>query len=185
MKKGNLFVISGPSGVGKDTIIEELLKEDENIWLSISMTTREKRDHEEDKVHYYFVTKEEFQKHIELENLLEYEEVYHDIFYGTPKDKVIEKLEAGKNVILKIDVKGGINVKKAFNEATLIMLVPPTLEELKKRLTKRNTEDQAKQQERLERANLELSYQDKYDYVVVNDDIKDATKRVLEIIKSK
>ena len=94
-------------------------------------------------------------------------------------------MEAGKNVILKIDVKGGINVKKAFNEATLIMLVPPTLEELKKRLTKRNTEDQAKQQERLERANLELSYQDKYDYVVVNDDIKDATKRVLEIIKSK
>lgn len=181
--QGKLFVVSGPSGVGKDTIIENVLKEEKNLWLSISVTTREKRGNEVDGKDYYFVTEDEFKKRIKEDNLLEYVEVYKGLYYGTPKDTVLEKLKSSFNVVLIIDVKGALKIKEKFPEATLIMIVPPTIEILEERLKKRATDSQEKQKERLERARLELSYQDKFDYIVVNDEVADATKRVLEIIR--
>ena len=153
MKKGKFIVISGPSGVGKGTICNELVKTNE-AWLSISMTTRKMREGEEDGKSYYFITKEEFEKRIKEGKLLEYN-LYNNNYYGTPLDKVIEKLEEGINVILEIDVNGGHQVKKIYPETILVYIAPPSLEELRRRLTERGTEDKETIEKRLAIAKIE------------------------------
>ena len=135
MRKGKFIIISGPSGVGKGTICERLIKE-LNAWYSVSMTTRWIREGEVDGVNYYFISKDEFRKRIDEGKLLEYN-IYNDNYYGTPKDKVIEKLEEGIDVFLEIDVNGAKNVKNKFEDALLIYIAPPSMDDLRTRLLNR------------------------------------------------
>ena len=180
MKKGKFIVISGPSGVGKGTICDRLIKE-LDAWYSVSMTTRDMRDGEVDGINYYFISKEEFKKRIDEGKLLEYN-IYNDNYYGTPKDKVLEKLEEGKNVFLEIDVNGARNIKNIFADALLIYIAPPSIEELRERLINRGTEDIETINNRLKIAEEELKQIDFYDYVVVNDDLEDAINKTKNII---
>lgn len=180
MKKGKFIIISGPSGVGKGTIYNVLLKE-LNAWYSVSMTTRGIREGEVDGVNYYFISKEEFKKRIEEGKLLEYN-IYNDNYYGTPKDKVLEKLEEGVNVFLEIDVNGARNIKNIFPDALLIYIAPPSIEELRDRLVGRGTEDLETIENRLKIASDELKQIDFYDYVVVNDNLDKAINEVRNII---
>lgn len=180
MKRGKFIVISGPSGVGKGTIYGRLIKE-LGGWYSVSMTTRGMRDGEVDGVDYYFISKEEFMKRIDEGKLLEYN-IYNDNYYGTPKDKVLEKLEEGVNVFLEIDVNGARNIKNIFTDALLIYIAPPSIEELRERLISRGTEDIETIENRLKIASDELKQVDFYDYVVVNDNLEDAISKVRSII---
>lgn len=180
MNQGKFIIISGPSGVGKGTICNVLLNE-LNAWYSISMTTRGIREGEVDGVNYYFISKEEFQERIKDGKLLEYN-VYNDNYYGTPKDKVIEKLEQGINVVLEIEVNGAKKIKDIFPNALLIYIAPPSMECLKERLIGRGTEDMETIQRRLNIAEEELKKADFYDYVVVNDNLDSAINRVKNII---
>ena len=182
MKKGKFIIISGPSGVGKGTIYNVLLKE-LNAWYSVSMTTRDIRDGEVDGVNYYFISKDEFRKRIDEGKLLEYN-IYNDNYYGTPKDKVLEKLEEGIDVFLEIDVNGARNIKKIFDDALLIYITPPSIDILRERLVSRGTEDMETIENRLKIAEDELKQIDFYDYVVVNNDLDKAINEVREIIVS-
>ena len=151
-KKGLLIVLSGPSGVGKGTVRNALFNmEGHNLTFSVSMTTRAPRVGEEEGVHYYFVTKEEFQANIDKGNFLEHAVVF-DNMYGTPKDAVLKKLERGRNVILDIDVQGGLQVKKAMPEAVMIFILPPSMEVLRERLVGRNTDSEDVIEKRLGKA---------------------------------
>ena len=158
MKKGKFIIISGPSGVGKGTICNVLLKE-LNAWFSVSMTTRNIREGEVDGVNYYFISKDEFKKRIAEGQLLEYN-IYNDNYYGTPKDKVIEKLEEGTNVLLEIDVNGARNIKNIFPDALLLYIAPPSIEVLRERLINRGTEDLDTINNRLKIASDELKQVD-------------------------
>ena len=171
-KKGRLYVISGPSGTGKGTVCGELLKEIGNEF-SVSMTTRDPREGEVDGKDYYFVSREVFLEHIEAGNFLEHATVF-DNLYGTPKDMVLNRLERGRNVILDIDVQGGLQVKKAMPEAVLIFILPPSLAELRRRLEGRGTETAEKVESRLGQALNEIRLIGEYDYYIVNDDINEA-----------
>ena len=171
-KKGRLYVISGPSGTGKGTVCRELLKEIGNEF-SVSMTTREPREGETDGKDYYFVTREVFLENIEAGNFLEYATVF-DNLYGTPKDMVINRLERGRNVLLDIDVQGGLQVKKAMPEAVLIFILPPSLAELRRRLEGRGTETKEKVEKRLGQALDEIRLIGEYDYYIVNDNLDEA-----------
>ncbi|HQE67429.1 MAG TPA: guanylate kinase [Bacillota bacterium] len=176
--RGLLIVIAGPSGAGKGTICRELLRNyGENIELSISVTTRMPRDGEAEGVHYFFRDTEEFFRMAENGELIEFAKV-HDNYYGTPKKYVMEKLEEGKNVILEIDVQGAMKVKDIFNEAVLIFVIPPTFADLKKRIEGRGTETQKDICKRLKNAYDEISHAVNYDYIIVNDDIKDAAEKI-------
>ena len=175
-----LFVLSGPSGVGKGTIAKKLLENFSNLTFSISCTTRLPRPHETDGVDYYFITKDEFISKIENNGFLEYN-VHFDNYYGTPIDKIKEQLKT-KNVLLDIDVNGGLNVKKVFDNAVLIMLLPPSKDALKERLLNRNTETAETIAKRLKRYEYELSKQEMYDYVVINDNLDDCLTNVIKII---
>lgn len=183
MKKGKFIIISGPSGVGKGTICDRLIKE-LNAWYSVSMTTRNMREGEVDGINYFFVSKEEFKKRIEEGKLLEYN-IYNDNYYGTPKDKVMEKLEEGINVFSEIDVNGAKNIKRMFPDSLLIYIAPPSIETLKERLISRGTEDMTTIENRLKIAEEELKQVDFYDYVIVNDDLDTATRRIKNIILDK
>lgn len=180
MKKGKFIIISGPSGVGKGTICNVLLKE-LNAWFSVSMTTRGIREGEIDGVNYYFINKYEFKKRIEDGLLLEYN-IYNDNYYGTPKDKVLEKLDEGIDVILEIEVNGAKNIKKIFPDALLIYIAPPSTEILKERLIGRGTEDIETIEKRLKIAEEEMKQVDFYDYVIVNDDLDKAIDDVRKVI---
>lgn len=180
MRKGKFIIISGPSGVGKGTICERLIKE-LNAWYSVSMTTRGIREGEVDGVNYYFISKDEFRKRIDEGKLLEYN-IYNDNYYGTPKDKVIEKLEEGVDVFLEIDVNGAKNVKNKFEDALLIYIAPPSMEDLRTRLLNRGTEDLETIENRIRIASEEQKQIGFYDYVVVNDDLEDAILKVKNII---
>ena len=175
-----LVVLSGPSGVGKGTIAKKLIERNKNLTLSISCTTRAPRDGEIDGREYFFINKNEFDKRVENDGFLEYSEHFENC-YGTPKDFVLEKLESS-DVLLEIDVNGGLNVKKSYKDAVLIMLLPPSLEEVKNRLVKRNTEPLEKIELRMSRIEYELSKKELYDYLVVNDDLTVAIKQVEDII---
>lgn len=181
--KGKLIVISGPSGVGKSTIRSRLINEENNFWYSISMTTRKPRCGEIDGVDYYFVSKDCFLENIDNDNLLEYAEVYNDIFYGTPKDKVIEMLDKGINVVLEIDVEGAFIVKKNYPDCILIFIAPPSEDVLEHRLRSRNTDSEDKIIERIKKAKYELSFKEKYDYIVINDDVDKCLEELKDIVK--
>ena len=181
--KGLLIVVSGPSGAGKDTICHKLIKENSNIWMSVSMTTRKPRPLEKDGVDYFFVSSEEFENKINDNTFLEYAS-YNDNYYGTPKDKVEEKLNEGKDVILVIDINGAINIKKIIPSALFIFIMPPDMETLKNRLIGRKTESKDKVVQRFMTAYNEVNNYKKYNYVVVNDKVEDAVNKVKSIIQS-
>lgn len=179
-KRGKLYVISGPSGTGKGTICAELLKDIGNEF-SVSMTTREPREGEVHGKDYYFVTRAEFLANVEAGNFLEHATVF-DNLYGTPRDMVIRRLEKGRNVILDIDVQGGLQVRKAMPDAVLIFVLPPSLTELRKRLEGRGTETVEKVEKRLGQALNEIKLIGEYDYYIVNDDVEEAVQRIRSIM---
>ncbi|MDY3240091.1 MAG: guanylate kinase [Anaerovoracaceae bacterium] len=177
---GKLFILSGPSGAGKGTICKALLAETD-LELSVSMTTRNPRAGETDGESYYFVSKDEFLRKIEASGFLEYAEVYGN-FYGTPKQPVIDKLSAGTDVILEIDMQGALKVKENYPDGVFIFILPPSMSELRKRLTGRGTETAEAIEMRLGETLKELSYIDKYDYCVVNGQLEEAVARVKAIV---
>ena len=181
--KGLLIVVSGPSGAGKDTICHKLIKENSNIWMSVSMTTRKPRPLEKEGVDYFFVSSEDFLNKIKDNTFLEYAS-YNDNYYGTPKDKVEEKLNEGKDVILVIDINGAINIKKIIPSALFIFIMPPDMETLKNRLIGRKTESKDKVVQGFITAYNEVNNYKKYNYVVVNDKVEDAVNKVKSIIQS-
>lgn len=176
-----LIVISGPSGVGKGTIVNELLKKGDYA-LSISCTTRPPRTGEKEGVSYFFISKEKFLSLIAEDGFLEYDNHFEN-YYGTPKDFVEKQLQT-KNVILEIEVNGALKAKKSYPQAILIMILPPSVQELKSRLVGRGTESPDKIETRLGRMQYELSLRDKYDYIVINDDLERAVAEIEEIIKN-
>ena len=179
-KRGRLYVISGPSGTGKGSICRELLKDEMNEF-SVSMTTRAPREGEVDGREYYFVSKEEFLENVDRGNFLEHATVF-DNYYGTPKDMVMKRLERGRNVILDIDVQGGLHVREAMPEAVLIFILPPSLAELRQRLEGRKTEAPEIVEKRLSRALNEIKFLGEYDYYIVNDDLEEAVAEAKSII---
>lgn len=178
--KGKLFIISGPSGAGKGTICKRLVDETK-VEVSVSMTTRQPRAGEVDGKSYYFTTKENFLKEVEAEGFLEWAEVYGN-YYGTPKSKLDEKLSAGVDVVLEIDIQGALNVKEVYPEGIFIFILPPSMTELRKRITGRGSETEESLKLRLSQTLKEVSYIDKYDYCVVNDDLDEAVARVKAIV---
>lgn len=175
-----LIAVSGPSGVGKGTIVKTLLKRRGDVAESVSCTTRAPREGEKHGREYFFLTKEEFEKRIREDDFLEYDEHFGN-FYGTPKSFVRETLKT-RSVILEIDVVGALNAKKAFPECVLVMIVPPSVEELKRRLLGRGSETEKEVEMRLSRLEYELSQKDKYDYVIVNDDLESAIGALSDIL---
>ena len=169
MEKGLLHIVSGPAGGGKGTVVKKILENHPEIVLSISMTTRAPRPTETPDVDYYFVSKEAFLESVKNGEMLEYAE-YNGNYYGTPKAKVMEYLESGRDVILEIEVEGAMQVKNAFPEAITIMLTPPNKEVLEARLRGRGTESEENILKRLAKAKLEIQFLPRYDYSVVNED---------------
>lgn len=181
MKKGVLAVISGFSGAGKGTIMKELIKR-YDYFLSVSATTRRPRDGEVDGKDYYFHTKEEFQQMIDHGELVEWAE-YVGNFYGTPKKSVEEQLNQGRDVLLEIEMQGGMLVKEQFPDSLLIFISPPSAKVLKERLAGRGTESAEEIERRLLRAVEEVKYMKEYDYIIVNDDLEDAINKVNDLIR--
>ncbi len=180
---GLLIVISGPSGAGKGTLCNLIKKEFPNIYYSISVTTRKPRQGEKDGVDYFFMSKEEFIELKDANGLLEWAEVYGN-YYGTPKKKVEENIEAGKDVILEIDIQGALKVKKQFPEGVFIFIVPPSISELKRRIEARGKDSPEDISKRLSCAHDELSYVSEYDYVIVNDKLETAVAKLKSIINA-
>ena len=180
MAKGQLFIISGPSGVGKGTIAQRLLA-DMDITFSVSMTTRAPRPGEVNGKDYLFVTDAEFDKTIEEDGFLEYAGNFGNR-YGTPKAPILEKLNAGQDVLLDIDIQGAINVKKSYPKGVFIFILPPSMAELRKRITGRGTETPESLRKRLGKALEEISYIDKYDYCIVNGELEEAINRAKAIL---
>ena len=182
-QKGILIVVSGFSGAGKGTIMKELLKKYDNYALSISATTRGPREGEVDGREYFFKTREEFEKMIAKDDLIEYA-MYVNNYYGTPKAYVEEQLNAGRDVILEIEIQGALKVKEKFPETLLLFVTPPTAEILKNRLVGRGTETMDVIEQRMKRACEEAEGMEKYDYYVVNDVLEDCVEHVHQIIQA-
>ena len=184
--RGKLIIISAPSGTGKSTIISWLMKEHKelNLAFSISCTSRAPRGTEQNGVEYFFLTPEEFKKRIDNDEFLEYEEVYAGRFYGTLKSQVERQLEAGQNVVFDVDVKGGVNIKRFYgDEALSIFIQPPSIQELRRRLEGRGTDSPDVIDQRIARAEFELTFANKFDKIVINDILEYAEADALELIQ--
>ena len=183
MRKGKLFIISGPSGAGKGTICNEILNMMPDVFVSVSMTTRNPRPGEVPDVSYHFVSKDQFEKIIKEDGFFEYANV-HSNYYGTPKAPVMEQIEKGNDAILEIDVQGALQVKEVYPEAVTIFILPPSMEELKNRIVGRGTETEETLKLRLKNAIGEISCVDKYDYAVLNDQLEIAVEQVASVMKA-
>lgn len=170
-----LLIFTAPSGAGKTTIVHRLLHADKRLAFSVSATTRKKRDQETDGKDYYFLSQQEFKERVKKEEFIEWEEVYSGIFYGTLKSEVERLAKENKAILFDIDVKGALNIKRQYgNNALAIFVQPPSLAVLKERLRNRNSENDASMTKRIERAEYEMSFADKFDTVVVNDRLEEA-----------
>ncbi len=183
--EGKLIVFSAPSGSGKTTLVRHLLAQDElNLAFSVSATSRAPRGDEQEGVHYYYKTAEEFKQHIKNEDFIEWEEVYRDHFYGTLKSEVERLWAQGKHVIFDIDVAGGLRIKKKFPERTLAVFVkPPSVDELKRRLKERSTEPEEKINMRIAKASVELATAPQFDLILRNDDLETAKKEAVALVR--
>lgn len=178
------IIFSAPSGSGKSTIINYLMEQGLNLHFSISATSRPPRGKEQNGVEYFFLSSDEFRKRIAEGDFLEYEEVYTDRFYGTLKSQVDKQLAEGENVIFDVDVKGGCSIKEHYGEKAMsIFIQPPSIEELRKRLNGRGTDSAEVIEDRIARAEFELSFAERFDHVVVNDNLKKAEAEVLELVQ--
>lgn len=182
-EKGLLLVISGFSGAGKGTVVKRLLELHNDYALSISATTRSPREGEQNGREYFFKSTEEFESMIDNSELIEYAK-YVSNYYGTPKAYVEEQLEAGKNVILEIEIQGALNIKKMYPDAVLLFIMPPSAEELERRLVGRGTEDEATIKARLQRASDEAKGVENYNYIVINDKVGDCVEAIHSIVNS-
>lgn len=186
MKKGKLLIFCAPSGSGKSTLVQWLMKEhpELNLRFSISCTTRQPRGTEQNGVEYFFITPDEFRQKIAEDAFVEYEEVYTDKFYGTLKSQVQTQIERGENVMFDIDVKGGCNIKQQYgDEALSLFIQPPSIEELRRRLTGRGTDSAEMVEQRLAKAEYEMSFAPKFDRIIINDDLEKAKEDVYSVIK--
>jgi len=181
--EGLLVVVSGPSGAGKGTVLKRLKDSDDSIRFSISATTRTIRQGEKEGLNYFFKTRDEFKSMIEAGQLLEWVE-YCGNYYGTPKEYIETTVKEGYDCLLEIEVEGAANVKKAYPDCVLIFILPPSFEELKRRIEKRATEEPEIVAKRLQRAREEMAYIENYDYVIVNDKIEDAVENLRSILKA-
>ena len=181
-RKGEIIAISAPSGTGKTTIIKNILKKYPEIVFSISATTRPKRPGEKNGIEYYFVSEDEFINKIDSKEFVEWEKFY-DYYYGTFKSTIEENINSGKSILLEIDVKGALSLKNIYPDAHLIYIMPPSFEELVKRLSERRTENEIDFKKRIQRAEMELSHKDRFDYLVINKDLNKAIKETSELIK--
>ena len=187
MEKGGLLIFSAPSGSGKTTIVQWLMKEhpELRLYFSISATSRPPRGTEQNGVEYFFLTPEEFLERIDNDEFLEYEEVYEDRFYGTLKAQVERQLQAGQNVVFDVDVKGGINIKKFYGERAMsIFIQPPSVEELRRRLEGRGTDTPEAIESRLAKAEYEMTFAPQFDHIVVNDDLATAEAETLQLVQA-
>lgn len=182
-RRGSLFIVSGPSGAGKGTLVKALLGRVPGVWLSVSATTRSPRPGEVEGVHYTFISSEEFDRLVETEGLLEWAEV-HGNRYGTPRAQVEAKVSAGIQVILEIDPQGAFQVKQRWPESVLVFIMPPSWEELQRRLEGRGSETKEQVERRLATAKKELELVGKYDHVIINDDVSRATDEMVAIVTS-
>jgi len=180
--KGKIIAISSPSGGGKTSVVKQVLKDFPEIIFSVSVTTRPKRSNEVDGVDYFFVNDEEFERKIKNDEFIEWERFY-DYYYGTLKSFVIDNISKGKSVLFEVDVKGALSLKKIYPESILIFIDPPTVEVLVKRLKNRNTENPVDLQKRIDRAKMELSHKQDFDYIFVNDELHKVYISVKELIK--
>jgi len=185
-KKGKLIIFSAPSGSGKTTLVHHLLKQPElNLAFSVSAASREKRPGEENGKDYYFISPEDFKQKIKNNEFIEWEEVYTNNFYGTLKSEVERLRNEGKNIIFDIDVKGGINIKNQYPEESLaVFVMPPSVEELIKRLKNRKTETPEKIKMRINKAEEELNYAPEFDVVILNDDLEKAKKKAYDVVSN-
>jgi len=178
-----LIIITGPSGVGKGTVVKEILNMNSNkLWLSISATTRKAREGEINGEHYYFLSKEKFQKMIKDNLFIEWAE-FADNFYGTPVESITQKIDSGYKVILEIEVEGARQIKEKFPDSLSIFLLPPNIRELEKRIRNRGTENEESISRRLERSKFEISCSEDFDYIVINKNLQETINRVYEIIE--
>ncbi len=187
MEKGKLLIFSAPSGSGKSTIVQWLMKEhpELRLYFSVSATSRAPRGTEQNGVDYFFLTPEEFRKRIDNDEFLEYEEVYEDRFYGTLKAQVERQLEAGQNVVFDVDVKGGINIKRFYGQhAMSIFIQPPSVEELRRRLEGRGTDTPEAIENRLAKAEYEMTFAPQFDHIVVNADLDTAKAETLQLVNA-
>lgn len=180
-QRGNLIILSGPSAVGKGTVIEALMEEYQDVSYSTSVTTRLPRPEEEDGEDYFFVSKKRFNEMVENDEFIEWAKV-HGNYYGTPKSYVEDTLAEGQDVILEIDIQGAVQVKKKYKEGVFVFLAPPSLKELKSRIHKRGTDSQKAIEVRMENATQEMEKAEDYDYIIVNDEVTKAVKKLKSII---
>lgn len=178
-----IFVVSAPSGAGKTTVVRNVIKKIPEIVFSISATTRAKRDFETDGVDYFFMSEAEFKEKIENNEFVEWE-TFYGYYYGTLKSFVNSETEKGNSVLLEVDVKGALKIKEVYPEAVTIFIMPPSIEELRNRLIKRKTESESDLLKRFERAKMEIEFQKHFQYIVVNDNIENARKKVFNIFKN-
>ena len=183
--QGKVIIVSAPSGAGKTSIVRHLLEQVPELKFSISATTRHKRDYEIDGKDYYFLTPDQFRERLANDEFLEWQEVYEDQYYGSLKSEVERIWSEGQVVIFDVDVLGGLNIKKFYcDEALYVIIEPPTLEELMKRLKKRGTETEESLKKRLDKAEYELSFAPQFDKIVLNDDLATAQQEMIDLVQA-